>query len=104
MQLYRFEVINKGEVIAVQPTEPLRDAKAAWPEIAKIAQKISLPGCCIRVRDPSGEIVILIGAAAAQHHAHPIRPYRAANCPSTLCCIQMSVQSVFKCTDLRLIC
>ena len=71
MPLYRFEVLNKGEVIAVQPAVPLRDTKAAWPKIAKIARKISLPGCCIRVRDPSGEIVILIGAAAAQHHAHP---------------------------------
>jgi hypothetical protein len=68
MPLYRFEVLSKGEVIAVQPAVPLRDTKAAWPEIARIARTIGLPGCCLRVRDPSGEIVILIGAAAAHHH------------------------------------
>jgi hypothetical protein len=71
MQLYRFEVLNREEVIAVQRAVPLRDTKAAWPEIAKIARKISLPGCCIRVRDPSGQIVIQIGAAVAQHNAYP---------------------------------
>ena len=65
MQLYNFEVLSGEDVIAVQPSVPLRDTKAAWPKIAKIAKSISLPHCLIRVRDPSGAIVILIGVTAA---------------------------------------
>jgi len=37
----------------------------------KIAKKITLPGCRIRVREQSGETIILIGAAAAQRYADP---------------------------------
>ncbi len=51
MQLYNFEVLRGEEVIAVQPSVPLRDTKAAWPKIAKIAKSISLPDCRIRVRE-----------------------------------------------------
>jgi hypothetical protein len=65
MQVYNFEVLNGEDVIAVQPSVPLRDTKAAWPKIAKIAKSISLPHCLIRVRDSSGAIVILIGVTAA---------------------------------------
>ena len=71
MQLYNFEVLRGEEVIAVQPYVPLHDTKAAWPKIAKIAKSISLSDCRIRVREQSGAIVILIGAAAAQRYAYP---------------------------------
>lgn len=71
MQFYNFEVLRGEDVIAVQPSVPLRDIKSAWPKIAKIARSISLPGCRIRVREQSGAIVILVGAAAAQRYADP---------------------------------
>ena len=71
MQLYRFEVLRGEDVIAVQPSVPLRDTRSAWPRIARIASSIGLPGCRIRVREQSGEIVILIGAAAARRYAEP---------------------------------
>jgi len=50
MQLYDFEVLNGDEIIAAEPAVPLCDTRAAWPKIAKIAKKITLPGCRIRVR------------------------------------------------------
>ena len=69
MQLYNFEVLSGEDIVAVQHSVPLHDTKAAWPKIAKIAKSISLPGCRIRVREQSGAIVILIGAATAQRYA-----------------------------------
>jgi hypothetical protein len=69
MQLYDFEVLNGEEIIAAEPAVPLGDTRAAWPKIAKIAKKITLPGCRIRVRQQSGETIILIGAKAAQRYA-----------------------------------
>jgi hypothetical protein len=71
MQLYDFEVLNGEEIVAAEPAVPLSDARAAWPKIAKIAKKITLPGCRIRVREQSGETIILIGATAAQRYADP---------------------------------
>ena len=71
MQLYDFEVLNGEEIIAAEPAVPLCDARAAWPKIAKIAKKITLPGCRIRVREQSGDTIILIGATAAQRYAAP---------------------------------
>ena len=71
MQLYNFEVLKGEEVIATEPSVPLNDPKAAWPKIAKIAKNINMPGCRIRVREESGETIILIGATAAQRYADP---------------------------------
>jgi hypothetical protein len=65
MQLYNFEVLSGEDVVAVQPSVPLRDTRAAWPKIVKIAKSVGLPNCRIRVRDPSGAIVILIGVTVA---------------------------------------
>ncbi len=71
MRLYNFEVLRGDDVIAVQSSVPLRDTRSAWPKIARIARSIGLPGCRIRVREQSGEIVILIGAEAARRYADP---------------------------------
>ena len=69
MQFYDFEVLKGEEIIAAEPSVPLPDTRAAWPKIAKIATTITLPGCRIRVREQSGETIILIGAAAARRYA-----------------------------------
>ena len=71
MQLYDFEVLNGDEIIAAEPAVALCDTRAAWPKIAKIARRITRPGCRIRVREQSGETIILIGAVAAQRYADP---------------------------------
>jgi hypothetical protein len=54
-----------------EPRVPPLDTRAAWPTIAKVANNITLPGCRIRVREQSGETIILIGAAAARRYADP---------------------------------
>jgi hypothetical protein len=69
MQFYRFEVLKGEEVIATEPSVPLHNTKAAWPKIVKIAKSIKLPGCRIRVREQSGEMIILIGVAVAMRYA-----------------------------------
>jgi hypothetical protein len=71
VQFYDFEVLKGEEIIAAERSVPLPDTRAAWPKIAKIAKKITLSGCRIRVREQSGETIILIGAAAAQRYPDP---------------------------------
>lgn len=64
MQVYDFEVLKDGAVIAAKKKFALPDPRAAWPQIAKLARKFDEPGCKIRVKDEAGGIVILIGVAA----------------------------------------
>ena len=71
MPLYDFEILKGEEIIAAEPGVLLLDTRAAWPKIARMAKRISLPGCRIRVREQSGETIILIGASAAQQYADP---------------------------------
>jgi hypothetical protein len=58
VQFYDFEVLKGEEIIAIEPSVPLLDTRGAWPRIAKMSKRISLPGCRIRVRDQSGETII----------------------------------------------
>ena len=69
MHPYDFEVLRDGAVIAARRAIRLPDTRAAWPEIARLAESFDEPGCKIRVLDESGRIVILIGVAAARRHA-----------------------------------
>jgi hypothetical protein len=71
MPLYDFEVLKGEEIIAAEPGVLLLDTRAAWPKIARMAKRISLPGCRIRVREQFVEAIILIGASAAQLYADP---------------------------------
>jgi hypothetical protein len=71
VQHYSFEVLKGDEIIAAEPRVPLLDTRAAWPKIAKIAKKITVPGCRIRVREQSGSPIILIGVAAVRRYADP---------------------------------
>jgi hypothetical protein len=63
---YDFEVLQGGAVIAAETSVPLDGSRAAWPKIIDLANTLSLPGCSIRVREHSGDTIILIGAAAAR--------------------------------------
>ena len=73
MQLYDFEVLKGEEIIAAELSVPLPDTRAAMAKkIARIAKNyLPCRGCRIRVREHSGDTIILIGAAAAQHYADP---------------------------------
>ena len=74
MQVYDFEVLKDGAIIAAKQTIALPDTSAAWPKIAELAKTFDEPGHKIRVRDQAGGIVILIGVApfaAAPTWSHP---------------------------------
>ena len=71
MQCYDFEVIKDDQTIAAERSVMLRNAKATWPRIAKLANAVQTPGCLIRVKDQSGHTVILVGAASARRYPYP---------------------------------
>jgi len=73
MQRYDFELIKDDRTIAAQRSVMLRNTKAAWPKIAKLANAVYTPGCLIRVKDQSGETVILVGVASARRYLYPFR-------------------------------
>ncbi len=65
MEYYDFEVIKGDTMLAQQRAVALAEPKSAWPKIARLAQNFDQPGCKIRVRNESGELVIQIGVVAA---------------------------------------
>jgi len=72
MQVYDFEVLKDGAVIAAEQTIALPDAGAAWPKVAELARTFDAPGHEIRVRDEAGGIVILVGVAALRRRANVV--------------------------------
>ena len=66
MEYFDFEVLRGDEIIAAEQSVALASSRAAWPRIVRMARKLDLPGCRIRVREQSGETVILIGVTAAR--------------------------------------
>ena len=69
MEVYDFEVLKSDAVIAAKQSIALRDPKAAWPRIAKLARIFDEPGCTIRVRDEAGGIIILIGVTSIRRYS-----------------------------------
>jgi hypothetical protein len=69
MHLYDFEVLRDGAVVSAERSVPLADARAAWPEVARLARRHDEPGSKIRVKDETGRIVILTGVASVLRHA-----------------------------------
>lgn len=69
VDLYDFEVLRSEEVIAAERSVPLYSPKAAWPKIIKLAKSVDMPGCRIRVKEQSGETIILVGVAAALRYS-----------------------------------
>jgi len=72
MQRYDFEVLKNDSAIAAERSVTLRNLRAAWPLIARLARTVQLPGCQIRVTDQSGAIVILVGVESARRYFDPI--------------------------------
>ena len=69
MDLYDFEVLRSEEVIAAERSIPLYSPKAAWPKIIEVAKSVNMPGCRIRVKEQSGETIILVGISAALRYS-----------------------------------
>ena len=65
MARYDFEVIERGEAIVSARSVELQNTKALWSRIAELAKKVYAPGRTIRVTNQLGEMIILIGVAAA---------------------------------------
>jgi hypothetical protein len=74
MDIYDFEVLKDGAVIAAKQTIALPDTSAAWPKIAELAKTFDAPGHKIRVRDEAGGIVILIGVVTLRRFAGAVSP------------------------------
>jgi hypothetical protein len=69
VELYDFEVLRGEDVIAAERSIPLYSPRAAWPKIIRMAKRLNLPGCQIRVKE-HGETIILVGVATALRYSH----------------------------------
>ena len=65
MEQYDFAVLKGAETIAATRSA-LPDPRAAWSRVAELAENVDEPGCLIRVTNEAGEVLILVGVAAAR--------------------------------------
>jgi hypothetical protein len=72
MGAYDFEVLKDGAVVAAKQTIALPDTSASWPKIAQLANTFDESGYKIPVRDETGGIVILIGAATLRRSGNAV--------------------------------
>lgn len=68
MPYYDFEVLQGDDVIAAERAVAVDNSRAVWPKVIGIANALDMPGCRIRVREPQGDTIILIGAKAARRY------------------------------------
>ncbi len=68
MPYYDFEVLQGDDVIVAETSVALDSSRAAWPKIINMAKTLNAPGFRIRVREQTGETIILIGVAAARRY------------------------------------
>ncbi len=68
MPYYDFEVLQGDDIIVAETSVALDSSRAAWPKIINMAKTLNAPGCRIRVREQTGETIILIGVAAARRY------------------------------------
>ena len=66
MQRYDFEIQRNDETIAAVRSVELPGPGAIWLRVSELAQNAFASGCRIRVTNQTGEIVLLIGVAAAR--------------------------------------
>ena len=53
-----------GVIVAAERAVSVKDVRAAWVEIVRLARRHDEPGGKIRVKDETGRIVILTGVAS----------------------------------------
>jgi len=68
MKYYDFEIIHGDHVIVAERRVALDDSDGAWPKVVGMASALEAPGYLIRVREHHGDIIILVGAAAARRY------------------------------------
>jgi hypothetical protein len=49
----------------------LRNTRPVWPRTAELAKTVHTPACFVRVKDQSGDTVILVGIASARRYLNP---------------------------------
>jgi hypothetical protein len=65
MQRYDLQVLEGDETVAAVRSIELPNPTALWSRIAELAKAVHAPGRTIRVTNQLGEMVILVGVAAA---------------------------------------
>jgi hypothetical protein len=66
MGVYDFKVTKADATIASMRELSLPDMGAVWERVAGLAESVDSPGSQITVTNENGEVVILIGIAAAR--------------------------------------
>jgi hypothetical protein len=66
MERYDFAVLKGDETVAAARSVALPDPSAVWSRVAELARNVVEPGCRIRVTNEAGEMVVLVGIAAAR--------------------------------------
>lgn len=69
MECYDLEVRQGDTMIASEQHVTLQNSTALWSRVAELARSLYAPGRTIRVTSQVGEMVILIGVAAALRYA-----------------------------------
>ena len=65
MERFDIEVRQGDETVAVERCVELPTSKALWVQVAEVARAMYAPGRTIRVTNALGELIVLIGVAAA---------------------------------------
>ena len=78
MEQYDFAVLRGDETIATARTVALPIPSAAWSRVAELARNVDEPGGRIRVTNAAGEVVVLVGIAAARVPPHVISASKQA--------------------------
>jgi hypothetical protein len=79
MEHYDFAVLRGDETIAALRSIALSDPSAAWSRVAELAENVDEPGCRIRVTNGAGEVVVLVGIAAARRPAQVMSVQKKAS-------------------------
>jgi len=64
MPKYKFEVLNRDEIVCAEPPVVLNDARTAWPKIRNFAKRVAAPAVGYEFARPQAGRS-LIGAVAA---------------------------------------
>jgi len=65
VERYSIELVEGDEVIASYAPVELPHSRALWPRLAELAKSAYAPGRTIRVTNQLGEMIVVIGVAAA---------------------------------------
>jgi hypothetical protein len=66
MEHYVFAVLKRDETVAAAWPVALAYPSAAWSRVAELAKNTDQPGGRIRVTNESGDVLVLVGVAAAR--------------------------------------